>query len=143
MEPITGAVAGLIAGTAAGWIARGLLGRDAQRAIEDAKERLSEAVKADVAGAIRDNSEVLVGLADGNFKKTMAAAKGELDRKHQLFEGLVKPLSSGYEKLNPQIEQLARAPRPTRLPRRTRSTGTPRGRSGNSTTSPRGTTEPA
>ena len=50
MEPITGAVAGLIAGTAAGWIARGLLGRDARRAIEDAKEHLSEAVKADVAG---------------------------------------------------------------------------------------------
>ena len=36
----------------------------------------------------------------------MAAAKGELDRKHQQFKGLVKPLSSGYGKLNPQIEQL-------------------------------------
>ena len=46
-------------------------------------------------------------MADENFQKTMAAAKGELDRKHQLFEGLVKPLSSGYERLNPQIEQLA------------------------------------
>ena len=55
---------------------------------------------ADVAGAIRDNSEVLVGMADQHFKKTMAAAKGELDRKHQLFEGLGKPLSSGYERLN-------------------------------------------
>ena len=107
MEPITGAVAGLIVGTAAGWLARGLLGRDTRRAIEDAKERLSEAVKADVAGAIRDNSEVLVGMADENFKKTMVAARGELDRKHQLFESLVKPLSSGYEKLNPQIEHLA------------------------------------
>ena len=73
------------------------MGNDARRAIEDAKERLSEAVKADVAGAIRDNSEVLVGMADENFKKTMAAAKGELDRKHQQFEGLAKPLSSGYE----------------------------------------------
>ncbi len=31
----------------------------------------------------------------------------KLDRKHQLFAGLMKPLSSGYEKLNAQIEQLA------------------------------------
>ncbi len=60
-----------------------------------------------MAGALHDNGNVLVGTAGENFQKTMAAAKGELDRKHQMFEGLVKPLSSGYEKLNPQIEQLA------------------------------------
>ena len=80
MEPITGVAAGLVVGATAGWIAKGLLGRDARRAIEDAKERLSEAVKADVAGALRDNSEVLVGMADENFKKTMAAAKGNSTR---------------------------------------------------------------
>ena len=37
----------------------------------------------------------------------MAAAKGDLDRKRKVFEDLVRPLSNGYEKLNPQIEQLA------------------------------------
>ena len=31
-------------------------------------------------------------MADENFKKTMAMANGELDRKHQLFEDLVRPL---------------------------------------------------
>ena len=63
MEPITGAVAGLAVGTAAGWIARGLFGGDTKRAIEDAKERLSEAVKVEVAGALRGSSNVLVGMA--------------------------------------------------------------------------------
>ncbi len=107
MDLIAGAAAGLAVGAVAGWIARGLWGSGARRAIEDARERFGEAVKADVAGAIRDHSEVLVGMADENFKKTMAAAQGELDRKHQLFEGLVKPLSDAHVKLNPQIEQLA------------------------------------
>ncbi len=107
MEPITAAVVGLVVGLVAGWVVRGMSGNNARRAIEDAKERLGETVKAEVAGAIRENSEVLVGMADENFQKTMAVAKGELDRKHQLFEGLVKPLSEGYEKLNPQIEQLS------------------------------------
>ncbi len=107
MEPIMAAVAGLVVGAVAGWVVRGMSGNNARRAIEDAKERLGETVKVEVAGAIRENSEVLVGMADENFKKTMAVAKGELDRKHQLFEGLVKPLSEGYEKLNPQIEQLS------------------------------------
>ena len=107
MEPITAAVVGLVVGLVAGWFVRGMSGNNARRAIEDAKERLGETVKAEVAGAIRENSEVLVGMADENFQKTMAVAKGELDRKHQLFEVLVKPLSEGYEKLNPQIEQLS------------------------------------
>ncbi len=107
MDLITGTAAGLIVGVAAGWVVRGLSGRDARRAIEDAKDRLSEAVKDEVAGALRDSSDVLVGMADENFQKTMAAAKGELDRKHQQFEGLVKPLSDVHGKLNPQIERLS------------------------------------
>ena len=37
MEPITGVIAGLISGVAAGWIAKGLMGRHARQAIEDAK----------------------------------------------------------------------------------------------------------
>ena len=62
--------------------------------------------RAEAAGAIRENTEVLVGMADGDFRNTMAAAKGELDRKHQLFQ-VLQSLSNGYEKLNQPIEQLA------------------------------------
>ena len=107
MDLIAGAVAGLAVGAAAGWIANSLLSRGARRAIEDAQGRLSETVKAEVAGAIRDNSEVLVGMADANFQKTMAVAKGEFDQQHQRFQGLVQPLSDAHVKLHPQIEHLA------------------------------------
>ena len=132
MELIAGTGAGRVVGVTASGIIRGLLakhelvaadaahreriarlegeidqGGDARRVIEDAKEHLGEAVKAEVVAALRDNSRALVGMADENFQKTMAAARGELDRKHKLFQALVKPLSEGYKKLNPQIEQLS------------------------------------
>lgn len=127
MELIAGVVAALASAMAA-WVVRGLVARseqtaleaahrehtagleaqiaqggDATSAVEDLKAGLGEAV----ATALRDGSRALVGMADENFQKTMAAAKGELDDKHRRFEGLVKPLSEGYERLNPQIEQLS------------------------------------
>ena len=127
MELIAAVVAALASAMAA-WVVRGLVARseqtaleaahrehtagleaqiaqggDATSAVEDLKAGLGEAV----ATALRDGSRALVGMADENFQKTMAAAKGELDDKHRRFEGLVKPLSEGYERLNPQIEQLS------------------------------------
>ena len=78
----------------------------ALRAIEDMKERLGLAVKSDVAQSMQENSQVLVSMANENFRKSMADAKAELDRKHQLFDELVRPLATGYEKLNPQVEHL-------------------------------------
>ena len=118
MELIAAVVAGLVVGAAAGWIVKSRLTKseraaafrahdDAQRVIEEVKEHLGQAVRADVSAALKDSSELLAGMADSNFRKTMAEAKSELDKKHLLFAGLVKPLSEGYLKLNPQIEQLS------------------------------------
>ena len=127
MELIAAAVAALAAATAA-WAARGLVARSERAALEAAhRERTAslearivqgdDAAKAieglraglgeTVATALRDGGRALVGMADENFQKTMAAAKSELDDKHRRFEGLVKPLSEDYGRLNPQIEQLS------------------------------------
>lgn len=131
MESIAAAIAAAVVAVAAAtvaWIVRGRLaqseraaqeashrervaglearlaeGGDAAKAIEDARAGLGETV----ATALREGSDALVDLADANFRKSMAEAKGELDKKHLLFVGLVKPLSEGYLKLNPQIEQLS------------------------------------
>ena len=73
---------------------------------EPTSERNERSKNAQLSSQNAPLPEMLVGMADENFQKTMAAAKGELDKQHQLFQGLVQPLSNGYEKLNPQIEQL-------------------------------------
>ena len=98
MEPIAAAVAGVVGGAAVGWIVKARLARNEMAAaskahddvrwlIEEATEHLGQAVKADVNAALRDSGGVLVGMADENFQKSVAAAKGELDRKHQTIRG--------------------------------------------------------
>ena len=126
MELIAAAAAALAAGTAA-WVLKGLLaasqraaleaghrereaaleariaeGGEAAQAIREAKAGLGDAV----ATALREGGSAMVGLADQNFGKLLADARGELGEKHRRFESLVKPLSDACGKLEPHLDQL-------------------------------------
>ena len=80
---------------------------DAQAIVDAAKEQLNEVFQATASRALQGNNEQFLQLAQENLGTTLEAAKRELDKQHLQFQGLVKPLSENYGKLNPQIETLA------------------------------------
>ena len=131
MEWIVGIIIGLIVGGAASWLVRnaraksdlasqqadyreeiaGLKGKleqsdEAQAILDAAKEQLNEAFKSTASSALQNNNQAFLTLANENLGKTLESAKGELERRHQQFQELVKPLAENYGKLNPQIETL-------------------------------------
>ena len=131
MEVIIGVIVGIAIGVAIAWVAlearnrgriaeqdaghretiAGLQGQLAEaktgeKLLESAKEQLSEAFQATASRVAANNSAQFLELADQNLAKTMAAAKGELEQRHQQFQELVKPLSENYNKLDPTIKSL-------------------------------------
>ena len=80
----------------------------AQQLLETAKTQFGEAAKLTASDALKDNSEQFLRLANENLSKSLETASLELHQRHQQFQELVKPLSENYNKLNPQIELLAK-----------------------------------
>ena len=78
-----------------------------QAILDDAKKQMKETFQATASEALQSTTKAFLTTANENLGKTMETAKGELQRQQQEFQSLVKPLSETYDKLNPQIEQLA------------------------------------
>ena len=81
---------------------------NARQLLEQASQQLGEQFKATASDVLQANSRQFMELSEQNLGKTMADAKSELERQHNQFQELVKPLSENYTKLNPQIESLTR-----------------------------------
>ena len=80
----------------------------AQDLLETAKKQLGEQFKATASDVLQSSNKQFMELSEQNLGKTMEQAKGELEKRHQQFQELLKPLSENYVKLNPQIESLAK-----------------------------------
>ena len=78
----------------------------AQELMETAKKQLGEQFKATASDVLQSSSKQFMALSEQNLGKTMEQAKGELDKRHQQFQQLIRPLSENYGKLSPQIESL-------------------------------------
>lgn len=79
-----------------------------QQLLESAKSQFSEAARLTAAEALQTNNDQFLKLANENLGKTLESASRDLQQRHQQFQELVKPLSENYNKLNPQIETLAK-----------------------------------
>ena len=75
-----------------------VLEKSQAKAVETVLEKSQEQAKRD--------GDRLLKLANENLGKTLETAKGEIDKKHELFEQMVEPLRQNYEKLGPQIKAL-------------------------------------
>ena len=80
----------------------------AQQLVESAKVQFSEAAKLTAAEALQGNNDQFLKLANENLSKTLESASKELQQRHMEFQGLVKPLSENYGKLDPKIEELTK-----------------------------------
>jgi|GEM_PF-40828 len=74
--------------------------------LQKANEKLKDAFNALSAEALKNNNESFVTLAKATLETQMTDAKGELDKKHQAFDALVKPLSESLGKFDTKIQEL-------------------------------------
>jgi DNA recombination protein RmuC len=74
--------------------------QDAQSHMSDAQAQMSDSFKALSAETVQRSMEQLTRLAKSELGTAQAQAKGELEKRQQAVEQLVKPLREQLEKLN-------------------------------------------
>ena len=74
--------------------------------VQQANEKLKEAFNSLSAEALKNNNESFVTLARATLEIQVTDAKGELDKKQQAIDALVKPLSESLGKFDTKIQEL-------------------------------------
>ncbi len=77
--------------------------------LEQAEKKLSDAFKALASDALKTNNQSFLELAKSNFEKHHETAKGDLDKRQQAIDGLVKPVKESLEKVDAKIQALEKA----------------------------------
>ena len=74
--------------------------------LTSAEEKLADAFKALSADALRNNNQSFLDLARQNLEKFQETAKGDLERRQNAIDELVKPLKESLEKVDDKIIEL-------------------------------------
>lgn len=87
-------------------------GMDEQKALlEDARTRLTDAFKSLSSDALKTNNQMFLDLARKSFEAVLADARGDLGKKQEAIDALIRPLAASLEK----YELHVRAMEDTRL----------------------------
>jgi DNA recombination protein RmuC len=74
--------------------------------LEKAKSELSKAFAELSQGALQQNNKLFLSLAEENLKKMHQQAQGDLDKKQEAIDNLVKPIRESLEKVDNQIKSI-------------------------------------
>ncbi len=74
--------------------------------LQDAQTRLSDAFKALSADALKSNNEQFLRLAQSHLAQFQEGARGDLDKRQQAIDSLVKPLRETLDKVDVRIGEL-------------------------------------
>jgi len=74
--------------------------------INNAESKLGDAFKALSADALRNNNQSFLDLAKQNLDSFQQTAKGELERRQNAIDDLIKPLKQSLEKVDGKIGEL-------------------------------------
>jgi DNA recombination protein RmuC len=77
--------------------------------IERAREHLSQAFGALSAEALKSNNQAFIDLAQATLAKFQEAAKGDLERRQQAIDELVKPMRESLEKFDVKVQEIERS----------------------------------
>ena len=77
-----------------------------RRTLDDARTKLSDAFKALAGDALGKNNEAFLALAGQTFEKLVAEAKGDLGKRQEAIDGLVKPLSESLHMFEEHVRGL-------------------------------------
>lgn len=74
--------------------------------LDQAQARFSDVFKALSADALRHNNASFLELARATLEKTQAGAQGDLDKRQQAIDALVRPMRESLEKVDEKIHDL-------------------------------------
>jgi len=77
--------------------------------LKQAEDRLKEAFKALSADVLKNNSLVFMDLAKSNFDKLHEMAKGDLEKRQQAVEQIVRPVRESLDKFDTKIQDMEKA----------------------------------
>jgi DNA recombination protein RmuC len=77
--------------------------------LHEAQQRLADAFKALASDALRSNNQSFLDLAKATLEKFQESAKGDLERRQQAIQELVKPVKESLEKVDSKINDLEKA----------------------------------
>ncbi|MGI9086452.1 MAG: DNA recombination protein RmuC [Chthoniobacterales bacterium] len=77
--------------------------------LAEAQTRFSDAFKALSAEALRHNNTSFLELAKSTLEKTQEGAKGDLEKRQEAIDALVRPMRDSLEKVDAKIHELEKA----------------------------------
>jgi DNA recombination protein RmuC len=77
--------------------------------IDRARENLTQAFGALSAEALKSNNQAFIELAQTALAKHQETAKGELERRQQAIDELVKPMRESLEKFDAKVQEVEKA----------------------------------
>jgi DNA recombination protein RmuC len=80
--------------------------QEERKTLEDAKIRLTDAFKALAGDALNTSNEAFLKLARETFDKVLTDAKGDLGKRQEAIDGLVKPLAESLHKFDEHVRGL-------------------------------------
>ena len=80
-----------------------------KKLLEEAKTRLLDAFKAIAGDSLNTNNEAFLKLARENFEKLMSEARGDLGKRQEAIQGLVRPLSESLKQFEEHIHGIEKS----------------------------------
>jgi DNA recombination protein RmuC len=80
--------------------------REKLELLNAAREKLAEAFKALSAEALQNNNQSFLALAKTNLEKFQEGAKGDLEKRQQAIDALVKPLQESLAGVNAKVQEM-------------------------------------
>ena len=77
--------------------------------LADAKARLAGEFKAAAADALKGNNDQFLKLAQEHLGKIQEGAKGDLEKRQQAIDSLVKPIKESLDKVDSKINELEKS----------------------------------
>ena len=77
--------------------------------VNQAQQKLADAFKALAADALKGNNQSFLELAKTTLETFQEAAKGDLDKRQQAINELVKPVKESLDKVDTKINELEKA----------------------------------
>jgi DNA recombination protein RmuC len=83
--------------------------QEERKILEEAKTRLTDVFKSLAGDALGKSNEAFLNLARESFEKVLAEARGDLGKRQQAIDGLIKPLTENIQKFEEHVRGLEKS----------------------------------
>ena len=80
-----------------------------KRLLDDAEKKLKDSFEALSVKALRSNAEQFLNAAKSTMEKVLADAKGDLGKRQEAIQGIVKPINETLKRYEEQVQSLEKA----------------------------------